>query len=122
MVPTGFEHGRYQALVIHHCIEHFIEYEWTGPVTLNFDDKTNPEPDVIGWKNGEPAFVIEIANTTQRADLGYKRELYEANGISLYAVVNLRNKTLVGWGIEDGRYTENPEAIRQLRTALFTGA
>lgn len=122
MVPTGFEHGKYQALVIHHCIEHFIEYEWTGPVTLNFDDKTNPEPDVIGWKEGVPAFVIEIANTTQKADFGYKKALYEANGVSLYAALNLRTKSLMGWELEDGVYRENPEKIMKLRTELFSGA
>lgn len=119
MVPTGFEHGRYQAFMIVTCAALFPDLVWTGPVTLNFDDKLNPEPDVIGWKDGNPFIVIEIANTTQAADLGYKKSAYQANGVPFYAVLDTKSKSLYTWGVEkDGRYGENPDFLMALKDKI----
>jgi hypothetical protein len=119
MSPVGFDHGRFQLLMARACISILPELVWTGPVTLNFEDKTNPEPDLIGWKGQQPWVVVEIAQTTQKADFGYKRELYQSNGVPFYVVYDIARDWLELLGLDaKGNYMGNPNELEGIR-AIF---
>ena len=118
MVPVGFDHGKYQLELAIKCRECFTDLVWTGPVTLHFEDKLNPEPDIIGWLDGNPYIVVEISNSTQKADFGYKKASYEANGIPFYVVFELRERKLYTWGLVKDKYVESPEFLKPFENAM----
>lgn len=115
MVPVGFEHGKYQFELAIVCKKCFSDIAWTGPVTLNFDDKTNPEPDLIGWKDGNPFIVVEVSLATIKADLGYKLKMYESNEIPYYVVYEVKADALHTFELENGTYMESPKFLDKLK-------
>lgn len=117
--PTNFDHGKYQIELAVACVKLFPELEWTGPVTLNFDDKLNPEPDLIGWRDGNPYIVIEVSNTTRSSDFGPKKAAYEFYGIPFYVVYETKTRTLWTWALnESGQYVPDPPYLKDLRDYL----
>ena len=52
---------------------------------------------------GPPSLVVEIGSSSLSDDLGRKRMLYERVGVREYWVVDVQEKEVVAFAIEDGR-------------------
>ena len=83
-----------------------------GSVRAN--DHNVPQPDIIVWEplrtrgpvpRERVRLAVEISDTTQTEDLGYKRALYAAAGIPEYWIVDLRARIVrQNWAPVDGAY------------------
>lgn len=119
MVPVGFDHGKFQFKLALICAQTLPDLEWTGPVTLNFEDRTNPEPDLIGWRDGSPHVVVEVSQATIKADTGYKLRMYESNGVPFYVVMDINSGILQTYGLNNGVYVDNPEYLAGIKSAFY---
>lgn len=82
--------------------------------SVRADDHNVPQPDLIVWeplraRGPVPVervrLAVEISDTTQAEDLGYKRALYAASGIPEYWIVDLRARIVrQNWQPIDGAY------------------
>jgi Uma2 family endonuclease len=119
MSPTSFVHGIKQGEVMLLCMTMLPSLQWSGPVTLSFEDKSNPEPDIIGWRDGEPYVVIEIAVTTQKSDLGFKKDGYAVNKIPRYMVVDVTSEKVHAFKLnQDGAYEADDGYLKALIAAV----
>ena len=89
-----------------------LEVDSEGSVRAN--DHNVPQPDIIVWeplraRGPVPCervrLAVEISDTTQAGDLGYKRALYAKAGIPEYWIVDLHARIVrQNWDSIDGAY------------------
>ncbi|MCI9457599.1 MAG: Uma2 family endonuclease [Oscillospiraceae bacterium] len=64
-------------------------------------------PNIIGSNgiHGAPNLIVEILSPgTQKNDRGYKKELYEKNGIEEYWIISPTEKTIEVYLLKNGKY------------------
>jgi Uma2 family endonuclease len=108
MAPEGVGHSFYCSHTAEYLRALFgdrVRVHEAHPITLANDSE--PEPDIAILKTPASRYrthhpypddifwLIEIANSTLVKDLGVKKELYAAAGISEYWVMNLQENKLV---------------------------
>lgn len=94
------------------------DWEVLSEVTVSLGPQSAPEPDLVVTSYhgddivpvGTVKLVIEVADTTQRMDLGRKAALYAAAGIAEYWVVDVEAKCVHQlWSPDGAHYGEQRE-------------
>lgn len=99
-----------------------LEADVRGPVTLHLDRFNAPEPDAAVvrratdafYRGGDALLVVEVAQTSQRRDLGPKMRLYAEAGVPEYWVVDAKARRLhVFKTPNDSRYVDGPTVLAE---------
>ena len=69
---------------------------------------TSENAGIIDWKgsiHGAPDMVVEVlSKSTRKNDLTIKKDIYEANGVKEYWIINLWDKTVDVYILRDGKF------------------
>ena len=101
-----------------YLIEHKSGYVYTDNVDVHFSDGTIFKPDLsvvlksnekilAGRKNiyGAPDMVVEVLSySTRKKDLTIKKDIYEAQGVREYWIVDPYAKSVSVYLLRDGKY------------------
>lgn len=108
-----------------YLIEHKSGYVYTDNVDVRFSDGTLFKPDLCvvlksnekilaGRKAifGAPDMVVEVlSNSTRKKDLTIKKDIYEAQGVREYWIIDPRAKSVSVYLLRDGKYFLDDEYI-----------
>ncbi len=93
-------------------------YCFTDSVDVHFPDGTLFKPDfsvvlksneqIVNWRGdiyGSPDMVVEVlSKSTLKKDLSVKKDVYEANGVREYWIINPWDKSVTVYLLRDGKY------------------
>ncbi len=96
-----------------------------GKVKIRFDDENILVPDfvvvlkanesIIDWRgsiHGVPDMVVEVmSKSTRKRDLTVKKDIYEANGVREYWIIDPYMKAVSVYLLRDGKYFLDDEYI-----------
>lgn len=119
-------------LLLDHVERHGLGTVWISPIDVILDDSTVLQPDIVYLAkdrerqmrkrgvDGAPTLVVEVASPARSVrDLNRKGELYFANGIPHFWIVEPDRRTLEGRVLGDGRYVAEAvfhgDAVARLR-------
>ena len=117
--------GRLYLFIGNHLMEHKIGYIFSDDVDVHFSDGTLFKPDlVVVLKSNEkilasrkaiygaPDMVVEVlSNSTRKKDLTIKKDVYEAQGVREYWIIDPRAKSVTVYLLRDGKYFLDDEYI-----------
>ena len=101
-----------------HLMAHKSGYVYTDNVDVHFSDGSFFKPDLVvvlksnekilaGRKAiyGAPDMVVEVlSHSTRKKDLTIKKDIYEAQGVKEYWIVDPRAKSVTVYLLRDGKY------------------
>lgn len=115
---------------LHFCfVEYFLQhksgYVFSDDVDVHFSDGSLYKPDlVVVLKSNEkilasrkaiygaPDMVVEVlSHSTRRKDLTIKKDVYEAQGVREYWIIDPRAKSVTVYLLQDGKYFLDDEYI-----------
>ena len=71
--------------------------------------------DIIDWRKGiygVPDMLVEVlSKSTRKRDLTIKKDIYEANGVKEYWIIDPRAKSVTVYLLQDGKYFLDDEYI-----------
>ena len=117
--------GRLHFCFVKYFLEHKSGYVYVDDVDVHFSDGTIFKPDLVvvlksnekilaGRKNifGAPDMVVEVlSHSTRRKDLTIKKDVYEAQGVREYWIIDPRAKSVAVYLLRDGKYFLDDEYI-----------
>ena len=117
--------GRLYLFIANHLMEHKSGYVYSDNVDVHFSDGTLFKPDLCvvlkanenilaGRKAiyGAPDMVVEVlSKSTRRNDLTIKKDIYEAQGVREYWIVDPYMKAISVYLLRDGKYFFDDEYI-----------
>ena len=106
-------------------LEHKSGYVFSDDVDVHFSDGSLYKPDLVvvlksnekilaGRKAiyGAPDMVVEVlSHSTRRKDLTIKKDVYEAQGVKEYWIIDPRAKSVTVYLLRDGKYFLDDEYI-----------
>lgn len=109
-----------------------LGYCFTDSVDIHFPDGSLFKPDfsivlkenkqIINWSGdiyGVPDMVVEVLSySTRRKDLTIKKDIYEANGVREYWIIDPWAKVIDVYLLRDGKYFLNDEYMLPDKEAL----
>lgn len=110
--------GRIHFLFVKYLIEHKSGYVYTDNVDVHFSDGSLYKPDLCvvlksnekilaGRKAiyGAPDMVVEVlSHSTRKKNLTIKKDVYEAQGVREYWIIDPRAKSVTVYLLRDGKY------------------
>lgn len=103
-----------------------------APLDVYFDKENVFQPDILFISNqnkdiikdekikGAPDLIIEILSpSTQKDDLGSKKNIYEKYGVKEYWTVNPKDKAVIVRFLENGKYIEFFKGHKKAKSKLF---
>ena len=117
--------GRLHFCFVKYFLEHKNGYAYVDDVDVHFSDGTLFKPDLVvvlksnekilaGRKNiyGAPDMVVEVlSHSTRKKDLTIKKDVYEAQGVREYWIIDPRAKSVSVFLLRDGKYFLDDEYI-----------
>ena len=117
--------GRLHFCFVKYFLEHKNGYAYVDDVDVHFSDGTLFKPDLVvvlksnekilaGRKNiyGAPEMVVEVlSHSTRKKDLTIKKDVYEAQGVREYWIIDPRAKSVSVFLLRDGKYFLDDEYI-----------
>lgn len=117
--------GRLYFCFVKYFLEHRNGYAYVDDVDVHFSDGTLFKPDLVvvlksnekilaGRKNiyGAPDMVVEVlSHSTRKKDLTVKKDVYEAQGVREYWIIDPRAKIVSVFLLRDGKYYLDDEYI-----------
>ncbi len=109
---------RLAARIFNYVDENKCGYVFTDDVDVHFPDGslfrpdltviTNENKKIMNWKgsiNGAPDMVVEVlSRATKKNDLTIKKDVYEANGVREYWIVDPWAKSVTVYILRDGKF------------------
>ena len=110
--------GRLYLFIGNHLMANKSGYIYPDNVDVHFSDGSFFKPDLVvvlksnekilaGRKAiyGAPDMVVEVlSHSTRKKDLTIKRDIYEAQGVKEYWIVDPRAKSVIVYFLQDGKY------------------
>ena len=117
--------GRLYLFIGNHLMANKSGYIYPDNVDVHFSDGSLFKPDLVvvlksnekilaGRKAiyGAPDMVVEVlSHSTRKKDLTIKKDIYEAQGVKEYWIVDPRAKSVMVYLLRDGKYFFNDEYI-----------
>ena len=141
--PLSIRHGRSDAKLIGWLYLYSSATPGTevqNNTTTILGDKSEPQPDSallvlpecggqsreargeVGYTDGAPELVVEVAQSTRSLDLGPKLRDYERAGVREYLVWDLKDQQIRWFALRDGRLVPLPaDPDGLLRSQVFPG-
>ena len=117
--------GRLYLFIANYLMENKSGYVYTDNVDVHFSDGSLYKPDLCvvlksnekilaGRKAiyGAPDMVVEVlSKSTRKNDLTIKKDVYEAQGVKEYWIIDPRAKSVLVYLLRDGKYFLDDEYI-----------
>ena len=117
--------GRLYMYISNHLDENESGYVFSDNTDVHFPDGTLLKPDlsvvleknsaIIDWRRGifgVPDMVVEVlSRSTRKRDLTIKKDIYEANGVREYWIIDPYMKAISVYLLRDGKYFLDDEYI-----------
>jgi Uma2 family endonuclease len=133
------QHGRPHAWIIRwlgaYC-DHTPGVDLCDNTTARLDLDNEPQPDALlrieqggtsrisedDYLEGPPELVVEVASSSESIDLHRKLDAYRRNGVQEYLVWAVRNRSIVWFQLQEGRYEPMAAGERAIvQSAVFPG-
>lgn len=121
-------HGRIVVWLWHYAIA-TDGTQFFDETSAHFGPGDLPQPDAVlrikeshggnsrlirGDLHGAPELIVEVSSSSERRDLGIKKQRYAANGVQEYLIWLVAKRKFVWFSLQEGEYVE----LEQLRSGI----